>query len=125
MMFKELFVGLLMTFGLVGLYLNLLATMAIWTDSTLGLFQKYSQILVAWIIPFLGSCLALRLAFAFKPHSKLRPLVPWGFRSIILGGSKVRKSPDDSIHEFWGKGSINKEGYIGRNSRGSEVEIDE
>ena len=121
----EMFIGVLIIFGVVALYLNALATMAIWADPTLGTSQKYIQMLLVWLIPFVGSCLVLRLTFSIFPHSKLRSKIPWGFRGMILGRSKVIQSPDNSIEEYYGSGRMNRDGYIGRNSREIDAEVDE
>lgn len=124
----EIALGILIICGMIILYLNALATMAAWADPTLGKVQKVAQVLLVWFLPIVGSCLVLRLCFSIYPNSKLRSKVPFGFRSLILGRSKMRNSPSDIFEEeIYGRGTLNKDGYIGRNSRelDRDLEIDD
>lgn len=65
--------------------LNFLATIAVKYGHTLQSFQRNSQFIIIWLIPFLGASTVLYFVCEHSPQAIPKKWVPWPFRSLIFG----------------------------------------
>ena len=72
------------------LWLNALGTLAARYDGTLNPFQRKAQIIIVWLVPFLGASLILYLVAQHSPEAMPRKWVPWPFRSLVHGRDRER-----------------------------------
>lgn len=77
---------LFLTFAIViWLWLNVLATLAVRYDKELSSFQRKAQMIVVWVVPFIGAGIILRIVYDHKPDAIPRSWIPFGFRNLIYG----------------------------------------
>jgi len=81
----SLILPIALIFIAVYLWMNLVATISLCRDGGIEPFQRYAQILLIWLIPYVGSALILFLMVQISPDKIPRKMVPWPFRSLIFG----------------------------------------
>ena len=76
--------------------LNVSVSLAIVRDDGLSSLQKFIQILVVWVLPFLGGVLMLALVGSQHTRDKLRSMVPFPF---YLAGNPEPGTPNPFDHQ--------------------------
>lgn len=74
-------------FIIIWAWLNMLASFAVRHDATLEWFQKVAQIVLVWLVPFLGSAFVLHLIWQQYPSAIPKAWIPWPFKKMIFGKS--------------------------------------
>lgn len=95
--------------GLVLLWLNVIATLAICKGTTIEKSQRKYQITFVWLVPLIGSLIFLHLVLKHCPEEISTLLIPWPFKKII----KVRTIPANQNREDYDHGV-----YLAENSNG-------
>lgn len=103
----ELLLGFGVLAGLMLLWLNALATLAIKHDHTLAPFQKIAQLIFVWLIPFLGASVVLHIVYDHSPEAIPKAWIPWPFKNLIYGKPiKPNRDRDDrEVDVFPGRGA--------------------
>ncbi len=81
--------------GLLLLLLNGIVTLAISRDDGLSPPQKLAQILIVWILPFLGSLAMLALVGSYHTRDEMKSMVPFPF---YLAGYRDPETPNPFDH---------------------------
>ncbi len=79
------------------LWLAFIGSVAAKYDETLEPFQRNAQMVICWLVPFIGASIVLYLVNQHSPNAIPRKFIPWPFNSIIF--SKYRK-PNTYRDEF-------------------------
>jgi hypothetical protein len=87
------------------LWLNLMATYAVTFDGALTTFQKAVQLLIVWIVPFIGASLILHFALEHSPTAIPRRWLPWPFTRMIFGDPIKRYTDRDKDRPHTGGGA--------------------
>jgi len=104
---------------LIYLWMNLISSIAIKHDDTLNSFQKKTQTILIWLVPYLGSSIVLHMVFDHSPEAIPQKLIPWPFKKLIYGKNiKENKHRHDagssSISSgHGGHGSVGDAGGVG------------
>jgi ABC-type iron transport system FetAB permease component len=83
----------------IWLWLSFIGTIAARLDSTLDPFQKKAQIIIVWLIPFIGASLIIFLVNQHSPEVIPRNLIPWPFKNLIFGKPRARNKDRDNNEE--------------------------
>jgi ABC-type iron transport system FetAB permease component len=83
----------------IWLWLSFIGTIAARFDSTLDPFQKKAQIIIVWLIPFIGASLIIFLVNQHSPEVIPRNLIPWPFKNLIFGKPRARNKDRDNNEE--------------------------
>ena len=67
------------------LWLNLLATISVKYDHELTSFQRNSQYIIIWFIPFLGASTVIFFVYQHSPNAIPKGWIPWPFKALIFG----------------------------------------
>ncbi len=81
----ELLIILSITSIVIILWLNLLATISVKYDHELNSFQRNSQYVIIWFIPFLGASAVLFFVYQHSPNAIPKEWIPWPFKALIFG----------------------------------------
>ena len=81
--------------GLLILLFNGIVTIAISRDDGLSPPQKFAQILIVWILPFIGSLAMLALIGSYDTQDEMKSMVPFPF---YLAGYRDPKTPNPFDH---------------------------
>lgn len=90
--------------ALIFLYMNLLASIAIWKEEDLNRFQKGAQLGLVWLLPIFGAPTVLYFIFHQSPEVIPVKLVIWPFRSLVMnkrmitGGSGSNDEEAPGLH---------------------------
>lgn len=87
-------------------WLNVLASFAVHHDATLERTQKIAQLIVVWLIPYLGGAVVLHLIWQHCPSAIPGAWVPWPFKKLIYGRTKApnpNRDEDSWAALSWGK----------------------
>ena len=84
---------------LIVIWLNILASMAVYCDKTLTPFQRYSQWAIVWLFPLLGASFVLHLVYDHSPEAIPENWIPWPFKGLIFG-KQIRRNKNRSESEF-------------------------
>ena len=85
MLEMEFLIAITIYLVLAGVWLNVLATLAVNHDRTLEPFQKYAQLAIVWLVPLIGSGFVLHLVFDHSPGAIPKFWIPWPFETLIFG----------------------------------------
>ena len=88
----DITIGIGIIFGLMLLWLNILATLAVKYDHSLKKVQATAQLVIIWIIPFLGAGIVLHFFYEHSPKTIPKYLIPWPFKKLIYG-KPIRTNP--------------------------------
>ena len=69
----------------IHVWLAFMASVAIYCDNTLELFQRYFQWTIAWVIPLIGASFVLHLVYEHSPEAIPKKWIPWPFKGMIFG----------------------------------------
>lgn len=81
----ELLIILSIISTLTLLWLNVLATISVKYDHELNSFQRNSQYIIIWLIPFFGASTVLFFVYQHSPDAIPKGWIPWPFKSLIFG----------------------------------------
>ena len=101
----------------IAIWLSVLASLAIYCDKELTLFQRYSQWAIVWLIPFLGASFVLHLVYDHSPEAIPESWIPWPFKSLIYG-KRITRNENPNENEF---GEIPFNTTRHRNDSGGDV----
>ena len=91
----------MITIALIGLpiviwlWLVFIGTIAAKFDSTLTPFQKKAQIIIVWLVPYLGASLIIFLVNQHSQEAIPRKLIPWPFKRLIFGKLRNKNNNRD------------------------------
>lgn len=81
------------------LWLNILATVSVYRDTTINKAQCKYQAIFIWLLPFIGALVFLHLVHKHSPAALSTSLIPWPFNKIVSGHSiRSNQNRDDSDH---------------------------
>jgi len=85
---------------LLWLWLNVLAIFALRYEATLNGFQKVTQTIIMWLIPYFGAAFVLHLICEQYPDAIPKNWIPWPFKGMIYG--KPYPPNPNSDEDSWG-----------------------
>jgi hypothetical protein len=69
----------------IAVYLAILASASVVRDVDLVIGRKLAQLILIWLIPFIGPMLILRVVYEHSPALVAISKVPWPFRGAVTG----------------------------------------
>jgi len=67
----------LVVLGMLWFYLSVVATIVVMKARTYAALQRIGQLLIAWVVPFVGALFVLRVLCEHSPGGLARRLLPW------------------------------------------------
>jgi len=82
--------------GMLLLWIDFLAIVALKRDKSLELIQKIAQIVFVILVPFIGASIVLRVISEYAPEIVSQMFIPWPFKKAIY--AKPTKSNENRDH---------------------------
>lgn len=74
---------LLFAFALIWFYISIIATIGIARDQRSKKLQRWGQLVIAWLIPFVGALFVLRMLHEYAPEIVPVRFLVWPFRGMV------------------------------------------